>query len=507
MNKPAYTTAIQPSQYLPAIMLGGLLLTGCQTNSPTPESRLSVDAPEQWTAPGIGEQYTDDRPTPASDPSQPESWITAFGDTALNELTTEALANNYDLQAAAQRVISAYYGVKIAGAESLPQIGASGGVSRVGRSTSSGTAAVVGGNRSQFIESWDIGLALDWELDVWGRIRAGKRAAAADFNATAAEAEAFRQSLQGQVAQGYFRAVAAKEQLSLAEQTAKSFADNAAVIEGRFERGLAEALDFRLVQANASNAQAAVHVRQQEYDTAIRQLEVLLGRYPAAVAETAISLKPIDAAVPAAVPAQLLSQRWDIQVAGQQLTGSDYRVAEARKSMLPSFSLTAGGGYDADEFEQFFESPFRIWNLAGNLSQPIFQGGRLKANAKRQEANREIALANYQQTVLDAFREVESALAAEQFLADQEAAVAAAYQQSKAAESIALERYRAGLVDIITLLEAQRRAFSAGSDLIDARLARLQNRVALHLAIGGDSLQTAMPEKGISKPQEADDNV
>lgn len=450
------------------ICAAACVLAGCRTTE-VPVAQVDVGVPGGWSADGV------------SSAGVSAGWLEQFDDPVLEALVHEAMEGNYDLAAIAARTQAALESSRIARAGLLPQLNGGYDAVRSKRSNAGGIPILL--PRS---DTHSLALGVNWELDVWGRVRAATDAARADYVAAGVDLEGLRLSLAARVAQGWFDVLEAREQVALAEATQKSFESNAELIEERFNRGLAEALDLRLARANAESAKSALQVRKQQMDTATRVLETLLGRYPAASLEHAQPLPALDTEIPAGIPAEILDRRPDVAASASRLFAADYRVREAKRSLLPAISLTASGGYSSNEAEQFFEAPYEVWTLAGNLTQPIFQGGRLRANVRAREALRQAAWADFQAVVLTAFREVEAALASERFLAVREVALGAAAGESRAAEALAWERYGRGLVEIVTVLETQRRAFDAASQHIAVRNARLRNRVNLHLALGGD---------------------
>ena len=189
--------------------------------------------------------------------------------------------------------------------------------------------------------------------------------------------------------------------------------------------------------------------------------------------------------VPAGLPADLVRRRPDLAAAERRLTAADRRLASARRALLPGIRLTGGGGRSSEELADLLDGDFSVWSLAANLTMPLFQGGRLRARVQAAEADREALAAAYAGLVLGAFAEVERALAAEAALAERETALVETADQAAAAESLAADRYRRGLVDLVTLLDAQRSAHRARSQLLATRRQRVDARVDLHVALGG----------------------
>ncbi len=445
-----------------------LLLTGCTVIPEHRSERPTAGIPSQWQARASASTLT----------VQP--WLPDFSDPVLTALIDEAIQENFDLKAAAARVDAARANAKISGADHLPEISGTLAATRVKRNTSGGLAIA-----DEISNNFSLDFEVTWEADLWGRLRNQTRAAVLDLEAARADLAAARLSLAANIAKSWFNAVEANLQVALAERTVVNFKDNLQVIEEGFRRGINSALDVRLARANVASAQNQLEAQKVVRDGVVRTLEVLLGRYPASGIVLANELPVIKSAVPAGLPSELLARRPDLIAAERRLAASDERTTQARKNRLPGVVLTGSGGTSTSEFKKLIDADSIVWSLLASLTQPIYQGGRLEAEVARSEANSLEALVIYAQAILQAFREVESALAAENLLASQESALQVAASESIEAELLAREQYRAGLTGIITLLESQRRAFNAQSSLIQIINQRLQNRIDLYLALGG----------------------
>ncbi|RMG47959.1 MAG: efflux transporter outer membrane subunit [Acidobacteria bacterium] len=455
------------------------LAAGCVSMPPRRAARSEVPIAPEWQAAQV-------------DPDAPvDGWIDAFGIPELRRLVAEALERNHDLAAAAARVEAARAQARIAGADLLPQIGAGLNGSRQ-RQNFIGFP-IPGAERrvlSTTFTRLNLSVDVSWEADLWGRIRAGKAAAAADAEVARATYRAARLSLAANVARGWFAVVTARRQLDLAHRTVESYRRSAEAVRRRFEAGLRPALDLRLAEAQLAAAEALQEARREQLARATRQLELLLGRYPEGTIGEDRPLPAPPPRIPGGLPVDLIARRPDIVAAERRLFAADARLAAARASLYPSLRLTGSGGGASDRLRDLLDGDFRVWSLVAGLAQPLFQGGRLRAGVDLAKASVEEATAEFAQTVLRALGEVETALAAEEILRTREEALRRALDQSEAAVRLAERQYREGLIDMPTLLEAQRRALDAESALLDVRRARLDNRVALYLALGGD-LSTA----------------
>jgi len=465
----------------PVVLLAAMGLAGCDALSPvkTDFAESGVVIPSDWSS---AREVAPVR----------QSWLADFDDPVLTGLVAEAVATNYDLRAAGARVEQSRARARIVGAELLPQVDVRVGASRADLSASDG--ANVSADR------FDARANAAWEIDLWGRLANAKRAAARDADSIAADYGAARLSLAATVAQAWFDAVEAELQVELSENTVGNFRDNLEIVHEGFRAGLNSALDVRLERANLAAAEAALEASLIVRDRAVRNLEVLLGRYPSGELAIAKALPVIETEVPSGLPAEILARRPDVRAAALRLEASDERFNEARKNRLPNITLTASGGVTSGELTNLLDFDALVWSIAGDLTAPIFQGGRLQAERDLARAESTEVLAGYAQVVLVAFREVETALTVERILASQEAALDVAARESVEAEVLALERYRVGLVDIITWLEARRRAFNARSALLSISNSRLQNRIALYLALGGGFETEAPPAAGQSPP-------
>jgi NodT family efflux transporter outer membrane factor (OMF) lipoprotein len=412
-------------------------------------------------------------------------WAKGFGDANLTSLVREAWGNSPDLSGTFQLVKMAREQAVMAGADLLPQAGL--GMSGT-RSKRNLVGFMPGNNISFTSENYGLNMNVSWELDLWGKLSDSRKVAASTWEATIEDYRAARLSLAGQVAKAWYSAIAGSRQLDLAHETEKSHIKNASYIAKRFERGLANALDHNLAQATLSTARANQVGLKRKLDLATRTLQTLIGRYPDGVLALPSDLPAPKKAPPIAPPAQTLEHRPDLRAKRLRMKATGLEKTIARKNLLPSLSLTGGPGSRSQEFNNLLDQQFRIWSVTGNLMQPIFQGGRLRANIRRAEAVRLASIDSYKATALQAFGEVEMALASESLLKEEEKHLSEAAKAALTAADLSWERYQRGLEGIFTTLESRRRAFEAKSRLLSLRRERLLNRIDLHLALGDEAL-------------------
>ncbi len=420
-------------------------------------------------------------------------WWTHLGDAHLDSLVDQALQSNFNLQTAAARLAQAEAQARIAGASLQPSIGLGGSGTRRKQNF---IGFPIPGNQGQVLSnttnSYGVSLSSSWELDLWGGLRAGTRAALADAQAAQAELYGAQLSVAAQTARAYVAAVEAKRQVELARATVDNYRVSNEQIDSRYERGLSASLELRLGRSNLAVAEATLEQRRQQWDRTKRQLEILLGRYPSGRIETGDRLPAAPSPAPADLSAELVRRRPDLIAAERRLAAADSRLLQARRQLLPRISLTASTGTSSDELSNLLSGDFSVWNMLANISQPLLQGGRLRAGVDMAQAGVDASLATYAQSALLAYAEVEQALIAADLLARQEKALQTATTEAQAARTLAEDRYAKGLSDLITLLDAQRRAFDAESRLLSVRRLRLDARIDLHLALGGDFNHTPL---------------
>ena len=450
------------------------VVVGCASPPPVKVPELTMAVPAEWTGADleIGSVSID--------------WWRDFSDDGLSSAVETAIAENYDLQAAAARLEQVAFDARIAGGALMPSMQASySGIRRkqnfVGFPIPGAEDRVLSTVFTNQSSSFDI----SWEVDLWRKLRAGEQATLAELQRSAADLRGAQLSIAGQTAKAWFSIAEAQQQVSLSEATVANFLESSERVRDRFEAGIRPALDLRLALLNVSNAEAQLDQRRQQLDAAKRQLDVLVGRYADGTFSTPENLPVTPSNVPGGLPADLVARRPDLVAAERAVAASEARLQVTRRELLPTISLTANTGTSTNALRSLLDGDFSVWGFVGNVVAPLWQGGRLRAQVSRAEAQVAEVLATYVNTALLAYSEVETALAAEQFLDDRADHLTNSVTQARAAERLADERYSTGLDTYITVLDSQRSAFQAESDLIAARRLRLDNRVDLYLALGG----------------------
>ena len=453
------------------------LMTSCATSPPRQNMQIDIEMPETWAA----------QVEAAADTTQIDLfWWKEFNDPQLDEIINEAFERNLNLAQAASNIEIAMMQAKMAGASLYPTMGAGFDGSRrkqnyiglpfpgLGDNVLSSTSTILG-----------VSTNLSWEIDLWGRLRAERSQAGASFQAAQADFIGAQLSIAGQVTKAWVAAVTAKRQLELSQASYESWKLSSEQVNQRYLSGLSSSLEYRLSLSNLGLAEANFHSRAMQYESAVRQLELMLKRYPSAAMDLSNDLPELAANVPSGIPANLISRRPDLVAAERRLAASYMGVKAAKRSLYPQISLTGSAGTSSNQLKDLIDGDFGVWSLAGNLLQPVFQGGLLRANVNLTKTQANMALAEYENAVLNALAEVESALSNEVHLAANEKALKSALEQSSSARLLAETQYSRGVTGFLTMLESTRTAFDTESRYLDAKRARLNARVDLYLALGG----------------------
>lgn len=455
--------------------------SGCSNLPDRQSTELLPQLPQEWRAAPEAHAFSD------------QNWVESFDDPVLSRLVDRALSHNYNLKSAAARVDAAIAQVRIDGSALWPQLSFAPGYQYTQiRSAGFGSA--------QF-SVFEAMFNLSWELDVWGRIRAARTASLVDADAAGADYDAARLSLAARVAQNYFALLEARLQTQVAEQSVTDRSNIARITQGRFEQGLVRGLDVRFALTDLANAKSQLAQAKNQVQLISRQLEVLLGQYPADDwQKTAATIPELSSSagftiqqtlpdppglLPAGLPSDLLARRPDLVAAFSRLLAADARLDSARKLMLPRITLTGAGGTRDTALVDLVDPRSAVWNLFAGIMHPLFTGGRIRGGIQLNEARVEEALARYQDVALNAFREVEYALAAEEWLREQEKVLREAVEQTEASHELALYYYRLGFIQILTLLDSYRSNLNAQSAHLSVQRQLLHNRINLYLALGG----------------------
>lgn len=448
-----------------------LLLSACAIRGgPELDRAVVPDAPDHWSSrPDITAASTGNT---VATPIYPDGWISAFADDRLEQTVREAFANNRNLQSVLAQLRAARAAMRVSRADLFPQVDLSASV------TDAENAATL----------YDGALAASWEVDIWGRNLALARAGNADARAASADFAAARQALAAAVVQAWYDRGAAALTFDLGNRDLDRRRDTLRITNARFRAGLASRLDVRLAQVAMSNSEDRLETAIRASANSARALEVLTGRYPAGEAQGASDLITPAVLPTVTAPVSVLAGRPDLIAAEARVAAAGLRATDARHAMFPQLNLRFDANASSGNLGDIFDPRTYINAATGGLLQPLFRGGALLAEADRQGEQARSALLDYAQATLTAFREVEDRLDAEATLARQVDATATAAEEARAAVTLTRSRYINGRSTIFDLINSQTTAIAAETRAIEARRARIENRINLHLALGNEPL-------------------
>jgi len=453
-------------------LLAVLVLAGCATPASVDPSSLPATPPA----------FRDQDPSrvlataPAGAEAQAQGrWWAVFADPVLDRLVERAGRNNNSVQVAAGRLAQARAITRSTDADRLPQVDLGAGAVRQKNSST--------GNRPQTVVS--VGANFSYELDLIGRLSLATDAASLDARSREALLRSTQLLVQADVAQTYLNLRALDTERALVRDTLQAYRNTLRLTEVRFREGDVAELDVARVRTEVAATESEALTLDRRRAELEHALAVLVGEvassFQVAPAEWATAL-PV---IPAGVPSTVLVRRPDVSAAQSSMQAAQARVGVARAAWFPVFSLTANGGYAAPEIGDLFKMSTRAWGVGALLSLPIFDGGRREAGVQNANAELDIALANYREQILIAFRDVEDQLSALRLLAEQSEAQSRSVASSSRATVLSDSRYRNGLVSQLEVLDAQRSELRNRRQALQVRAAQYLATVGLIRALGG----------------------
>jgi len=465
----------------------GVWLCGCAIGPDY--KRPPVPAPPAFRGQAV------DMPQPADGKSFGDlRWWEVFRDPELQGLIRTALVNNYDVRIATARVLEARAQVGITRADQLPQVSAafSGGRERA----SANGFPPFPRNVQRESDLFELSGSLSYEVDLWGKLRRATEAARAQLLASEAARATVASTLVSDVATAYFQLRELDLQLEIATRTLASRQASLRLVRLRRDRGVASALDVRQAEVLVNTAAAAIPDTLRQIEQTENQIKLLLGESPGEIPRgRALTEQALTVAVPPGLPSTLLERRPDIRQAEALLVAANANIGVAKALFFPQITLTASDGLQSAALSRLFEGPSGFWAFAGQLLQPVFQGGRIWFNFQASKARQQQALVAYEQAIQTAFREVSDALVAyrrtREFRGEQEALTASLIEYSR----LSTLRYRGGVASYLEVLDAERQLFSAELDLARARRQEILAVVQLYKALGGGWQMEAAEQK------------
>lgn len=485
-----------------------LLLAGCAVG---PDHRpAEPQAPADWSAWHGGSAALLGAERKAAPTAAASGDWKAFGDPLLDQLQARALAANHDLQTAALHFAQSRVQRTAAAAQQAPQLNASASLNRQRQSESGAATRMIDAlgssvaNRDQLIRTlsepynlYQAGFDASWEIDLWGRVRRSIEAADADAGASAALLQQAQLSVQAEVARSYFELRGAQRELRVANADIAAAAESLELVQARADGGLVTDLDPTRQRTQLAELKARIPMLLQQEAQAMNQITLLTGAAPGALnAELAPASEgagnPFEALQPPplpelalGLPGDVVRRRPDIAAAEAQLHAATARIGVAVAELYPRVTLGAGFGYESAGSERFGEWGSRQWHVGPSISLPIFDNGRRRSTVNLRELQQQEAAVAFQQAVLKAWHEIDSALSAYAAERQRHAELAERERSSRDALTLAHARYANGLTDFGVELDARRALLQARRDQVQSTSRMAVGMVAVYKALGG----------------------
>jgi outer membrane protein, multidrug efflux system len=460
--------------------LATLSLPGCDLGHD--QVRADLDIPGGFREPALA----------AGEVWPAEDWWKGFGSPELNVLIEQARGHNFDILAAIARIRQADAQVRIAGAGLLPTLNGTGSASwqHTGLGSQSISSRGRGGggtgNASIDTRSYGFGLSASYELDFWGHNQSKRLSAVSSAEFSRFDSRTVALTTVTNVANTWFTALAFSDRLAVARRNVMDSRKSLDVIRGRMQAGTASALDVANQETLVSQEEATIPSLGSQLEQALIALGILVGEPPERITVqpgtlTALAL-PI---VTPGLPSSLLERRPDVASAEAQLRASGFDVTTARTAFYPTIDLTGSAGFQAAALNALLTPGGFIANLAAGLTAPIFDGGALRGALEQARGRQAELLADYRKAVVQAFTDVDDALAGWRYGTEQERLQRIAVETARRAALIAREQMLAGTADVTAVLAAETAVFNAEDTLVQVRLARAQALLSLYKALGG----------------------
>ncbi|WP_089603830.1 multidrug efflux RND transporter AdeIJK outer membrane channel subunit AdeK [Acinetobacter piscicola] len=447
-----------------AVSALALALTACQSMR-GPEPVAQANLPTSYLSNASGTSIAE------------QGYKDFFADQRLLQVIDLALTNNRDLRTATLNIQRAQQQYQIAENNQLPTIGASGGILRQDTLST-----------NKPITSYNVGLGVTaYELDFWGRVKSLKDNALDSYLATASARDATQISLIGQVAQAWLNYSFATAQLKLADQTLKAQLDSYNLNKKRFDVGIDSEVPVRQAQISVETARNDVANYKTQIAQAQNLLNLLVGQQ---VPDNLLPKQRVtrisnSSAFASGLPSDLLNNRPDVKAAEYQLSAAGANIGAAKARLFPSISLTGSAGYASTDLSDLFKSGAFVWSLGPSLDIPLWDWGTRKANIKISETDQQIALSDYEKSVQSAFREVNDALATRENIGDRLSAQRRLVDATNTTYKLSNARFRAGIDNFLSVLDAQRSSYTAEQGLLLLEQANLNNQVEVYKTLGG----------------------
>lgn len=457
------------------LVLAGLLLSACMMGPDYKSPSLDINTPEKFQqAPGaLSVEYTD-----------LNNWWQVFDDPEIDRIVINVLQNNPDIRLAAARVLEVRSVFSQTRADQYPTLGLN---VETSRRRQGGINPFTGSVDAKIYDIYSLSLPASFELDLWGRLARATESAKAQLLSAEENRRTVIQTLVAESVDLYLSIESLERRIQVNQKSTDAYRKSLELVEGRYRRGLASILDVRQARRTLAQAESLLPPLTSALGTSRQFLAVLQGQYPTSMSQRE---QPSDyykqpPSIPSGLPSELLKRRPDIMTAEANLHSASARIGIAKASRFPRISLTATFGYSSDGLSDLFNPKNELWSIAAGASQSLFDAGKLAAGQRAAEARYQQALSSYAKTVLQAFFEVESALLTRKEKIEQRHRLVKYLDEAVATLDVAEDRYKRGLIDYLTVLDAQQVRSVAEQQLVGVEYDLLSNYVSLCRALGG----------------------
>src|SRR6266849_3027040 len=473
-----------------------LLLAGCTVGPRYLRPAVPTTLAYKEEAPDSFKELNQWRPARPADQASRGNWWEVFGDPDLNKLEEQVAGSNQNLKVAEARFRAARAAIRFNRASQFPTISTAPSASYVNSSDFSPSfpSKIQEASKGDFVLPFD----LSYEMDLWGRVRRSVAAAREEAQATAADYETAKLSLEAELALDYFELRSADAQKQLIDDTVKAYTDNLQLTLRRFKGGVAPKADVAQAQTQLDTTRVQdtdVTVQRAQFEHAIA---ILIGKPPAEFSLAAAPLNYQPPSTPIGLPSELLQRRPDIAATERRVAEANQRIGIARAAYFPSVTLGGTAGFSGSQGSNWFGWPSGFWAVGPALAQTLFDAGRRRATSESARANYDAAVATYRQTSLTAFQEVEDNVAALRILENETQQQEQAVASSQESLQLFTNRYKGGVDTYLQVITAQTIELANERNAIDIQRRRLDASVLLIKALGGGWNVSNLPTFGAS---------
>ncbi|MDR2245044.1 MAG: efflux transporter outer membrane subunit [Burkholderiales bacterium] len=451
-----------------------MVLTGCAVGSDY--ARPQLDIPDVYSEPAAGWKHAH-----PSDGQPDTTWWTAYGDETLNELMSRIELDNQNLKAAEARYRQAQALLRVSTASLFPTL-------NTGVSTGRAQSANLGNSGTQRAPTnqYNFSLNAAWDIDLWGSVRRSIEAQTANVQVSEAQLAALRLSTQTTLLQTYIALRVSDAQQKLMTETVDAYTRSLEMTQNRYQAGIITRADVAQAQTQLESARVRLIGLEIDRVQSKNALALLVGKAPSQISIEQMDTLPLNFPdVPVTIGSEWLERRPDVAAAERRVAAANAEIGVAQAAFYPSLTLSASGGYQANHWSDWFDVPGRVWSLGAGLAQLIFDGGRRSAMKDSALAAYDATVADYKQTVLIAFQEVENQLTTLRVLDDEWRSQQAALSAARDTETLILNQYKAGTTTYLNVVIAQTARLTAENNAIQLRGRQLAASVALINALGG----------------------